>query len=193
MMTDNNPTFRPTGASSPAANLVWLFILALAGLGGSVVIACIAPFVALAVALAGTVRLTVALRAMTAIWLGNQFVGFAFYHYPRTPNTVFWGLAIGAAALLTTAVAAKILKHGTALPILARAALALGLGFIVYGSSLFAAALFLGGIETFSPAIIAQVGFSNLVWFIGLVALNELVAIICKPWLGTIPRMVRAA
>lgn len=193
MMTDNNSIFQPAEESSGAASFVWLFVLALAGLGGSVVIACIAPFVALAVALAGTVRLTVALRAMTGIWLGNQFVGFAFYHYPRTPNTALWGLAIGAAALLATAVAAKVMTHGTALPILARAGLALGLGFIAYESSLFVAALFLGGIETFSPAIIAQVGFSNLVWFIGLVALNELVAMVCKPWLGTIPRLVKAA
>ncbi|MBA3833521.1 MAG: hypothetical protein H0X34_16845 [Chthoniobacterales bacterium] len=93
MMTDNNSTFQPAEESTLAANFLWLFVLALAGLGGSVVIACVAPFVALAVALAGTVRLTVALRAMTGIWLANQFVGFAFYHYPRTPKTVLWGLA----------------------------------------------------------------------------------------------------
>ena len=40
---------------SAAANFVWLGILTLAGLGGSLVISCVTPFVALAVALAGTV------------------------------------------------------------------------------------------------------------------------------------------
>jgi hypothetical protein len=192
-MTGNNSSFHPAEESSSAANLLWLFVLALAGLGGSVVIACVAPFVALAVALAGTVRLTVALRAMIVIWLANQFVGFIFFHFPRTPNTVLWGFAIGGTSLLATVVAATVMKRARALPILARVGLAFGLGFTAYESGLFVAALFLGGVETFSPAIIAQVGFSNLVWFIGLVALNELVAMLCKPWLGVTPRLMKLA
>src|SRR6266404_9117755 len=89
-----------TASPSDAANFMWLVILVLAGLGGSLVISCVTPFVALAVALSGTVRLRVALRAMSAIWMLNQLTGFVFFHFPRTPNTLLLGFAIGAAALL---------------------------------------------------------------------------------------------
>ena len=193
MMTNNDLSLDAAEEPSATASVVWILILTLAGVGGSLVISCVTPFVALAVALAGTVRLAVALRAMTAIWLANQFIGFVFFHFPRTPNTVLWGLAIGVAALSSTVLAAKVIKGATAMPILARAGLALALGFAAYEGGLFVAALFLGGLETFSPAIIAQVGLSNVVWLVGLVALNELVAMLCKPWLGVTPRLLKAA
>ena len=193
MMTNNNLNLDRAEEPSATASFVWISILTLAGVGGSLVISCVTPFVALAVALAGTVRLSVALRAMTVIWLANQFIGFAFFHFPRTPNSVSLGLASGAAALLSVVVAAVVMKRATAVPILARAALALVLGFAAYEAVLFVAALFLGGVETFSPAIIAQLALNNAAWLAGLIALNELVAILCKPWLGAAPRMLKAA
>ena len=107
MISDNDAQQLPT----TTANFLWLAILALAGLGGSLVISCVTPLVALAVALAGTVRLTVALRAMIAIWLTNQFLGFAFLHFPRTSNTFLWGVVIGVAALLSTLVASIALRR----------------------------------------------------------------------------------
>lgn len=177
---------------STAANAVWLVILTLAGLGGSLGISCITPFVALAVALAGTVRLAVALRAMLAIWLLNQLIGFTFLNFPRTPNTFLWGLAIGAAALLSTVAAASLLKRTATFPTITGLSFALLFGYAVYESTLFVAALFLGGVETFAPAIIAQIGFVNVVWFVGLAALNALVAVLLKPWLGPAPRLARA-
>ncbi len=197
MMTHNYSTLDTTraqaGEPTAVANFVWILILTLAGIGGSLVISCIAPFVALAVALAGTVRLAAAVRAMTAIWLANQFIGFVFFHFPRTPNTVLWGLAIGAAALVSTVIAANVMKRATAAPILARIGLAFVLGFAAYEGGLFVAALSLGGVETFSPAIIAQIALSNVIWLIGLVALNELLSVLCKPWLGITPRLLNAA
>lgn len=199
MMTHNRSTktFAATGQRSAEpsgiGNLLWIVILALTGLGGSLVISCVTPFVALAVALAGTVRIGAALRAMTAIWLANQFIGFVFFHFPRTANTVLGGLALGGAALLSTIVAAFILQHAAPQPILARLGLALLLAYAAYEAGLFVAALFLGGVEMFSPTIIAQIGFVNLVWLIGIVALNELVAVICKTWLGIVPRLAKAS
>ena len=189
MITRNNFTHIP----SNAASLVWLVILAVASLGGSLVISCVIPSVALAVALAGTVRLRVALSAMIAIWLTNQLIGFVFLHFPPTLNTVLWGLAIGGAALLSTVVAARAIRHSASLPTLARLGLAFLLAFGGYEASLFVGALFLGGVETFSPMIIAQIGFVNLLWFVGLVALNELVAIVCQSWLGIMPRLAKVS
>jgi hypothetical protein len=194
MTTRNNSSqsFRAAGQPCDFANLVWIVILTLAGIGGSLVISCVTPFVALAVALAGTVRLSVALRAISAIWLANQFVGFAFFHFPRTPNTVLWGLAIGAAALLSTGTASIVIQRAL-FPILPRLVLALLLGYAIYQMTLFAAALFLGGIETFSPMVFAQLGLINLVWLVGLVALNELVAFVCKNWIGVTPRLLQTS
>lgn len=199
MMTRNRSTktFGVTGQRSAepsgAANLTWIVILALTGLGGSFVISCVTPFVALAVALAGTVRIGAALRAMTAIWLMNQFIGFVFLHFPWTPDTVLWGLAIGAATLLSTLVAAFTLQRGAPWPTPARLSLALLLAYAAYEAGLFVAALFLGGVETFFPTIIAQIGFVNLVWFVVLIVLNELVAIVCQSRLGIMPRLAKAS
>ena len=190
MISDNDAQQLPT----TTANFLWLAILALAGLGGSLVISCVTPLVALAVALAGTVRLTVALRAMIAIWLTNQFLGFAFLHFPRTSNTFLWGVVIGVAALLSTLVASIALRRAPSWSTPAR----IGLAFFlpadlqkrVFSSPLFC---ILGGSETFSPAIVTQIGLVNLAWLAGLVALNELLLIACKRWFGAIPRFVKAS
>lgn len=192
MRNSSTQSFAATNQPSDFANFVWIMILTLAGIGGSLVISCVTPFVALAIALAGTVRLRIALRAMTAIWLTNQFIGFVFFHFPRTPNTVVWGFAIGAAALLATVAAAPVIGR-VAIPRAVRLGLALFLGYAVYEMTLLVAALFLGGIETFSAVVIAQLGLVNLVWLAGLVALNELVAVLCKTWLGITPRLLKAS
>jgi hypothetical protein len=178
---------------SGAANFVWIVILTLAGVGGSLVISCVTPMVALAVALAGTVRLAVALRVMTVIWLTNQFVGFAFLHFPWTAFTLRFGVAIGIAALLSTLVASTVLNRAASLPAFARLGLALLLGYLAYEISLFGAALFVGGLSMFSAAIMAQIALSNFVWLAGIVVLNELVAVLCKPWVGVTPRLVNAS
>jgi hypothetical protein len=128
---------------------------------------------------------------MSAIWLTNQFVGFVFFHFPRTMNTVWWGLAIGAAALLS-AVAASIVIKRTRLTLL-RLGFGLLISYSIYQMTLLATALVLGSLETFSPHVIVQLGLINLVWFVGLVALNELVAILCKTWLGVTPRLLQAS
>lgn len=194
MITRNRSTQRldTAGRPSDVANFAWIVILTLAAVGGSFVISCVTPFVALAVALAGTVRLSVALRAMTAIWLTNQFVGFVFFHFPRTPNTVLWGFAIGAAAMLSTVAASIVIKRAV-FPTVIRLGFALLVGYTIYEVALLVTALFLGGIETFSSIVVAHLGLVNLVWFVGLVALNELVAILCKTWLGVMPRLLQAS
>lgn len=194
MITRNRSTqaFDATGQPSDVAKLVWIVILALAGMGGSLVISCVTPFVALAVALVGPLRLRVALRAMTAIWLTNQFIGFAFFHFPRTPNTVLWGFAIGAAAMLSTVAASIVIKRSV-FPTVLGLGFALLVAYAIYEVALLVTALFLGGIETFSLSTIARLGLVNLFWLVGLVVLNELVVVLCKAWLGLMPRLLQAS
>lgn len=182
------------GSAKPSdfANFIWLTTLTLAGVGGSLVIACVTPFVALAVAFAGTFRLAIALRAITVVWLANQLIGFVFFHFPRTANSVGWGLVTGAAALLATLIAATVIRSARPSSILLRLVLAFTFGFAAYEASHFAAALFLGGQETFSLAVIKQLGLINVAWLIGLALLNELISILCKSWIGPMPRLARA-
>ncbi len=194
MIIRNNSTqrFSATGQPSDFANFVWIVILTLAGIGGSLVISCVTPFVALAIALAGTVRLRIALRAMTAIWLLNQLIGFVFFHLPRTPNTALRGLALCVAALLSTVAAATVIKRAV-FAMAVRLGLTLLFGYAAFEVTLLLSALFLGGVETFSPLVIAQIGLVNLLWLAGLVALNELVAVLGKTWLGVTPRLLQAS
>ncbi|SRR6266542_311574 len=196
MITNNDSVearYKRAAEPSGAANLIWLASLVLAALGGSLLISCIMPFVAFAVALAATVRLRLALGAMTVIWLINQLIGFVFYNFPRTTNTVLWGVAIWGAALLTTMIASSVVRRTRELSIFARLVFALVIGFATYQVALCGAALFLGGRETFSLAIVMQLGFMNLAWLIGIGVFNELMSILCKSWIGVMPRLVRAS
>ena len=184
------PRQRPSEPSR-TAYFVWIALLALACVGGSFVLSCVMPFVALAIALAGTVRLGAAVKTMAIIWLTSQFVGFVFLHYPRTSNSVLWGLAIGMAALLSTLVASMAIKRAAFLASMARLVVAFLLSYAVYEIALGVAGLFLGSVDTFSPAIIAQLAFVNFVWLVGLIVLNELVVVVCKIWIGMPPRLAR--
>src|SRR5689334_6105021 len=192
MRLESNENVETANRPSDMADLVWLVILVLTSVAATLVVSCVTPFAALAVALAGTVRLARALRAMTMIWLINQFIGFILFNFPRTLNVALWGLAIGGGALLSTLAAVSAIKHGKSFPMTSRLGLALLLAFAADEAWLYLAAALLGGVETFSPAIIAELGLANLIWFLVMVGLNELGAILCAPRFGKLPRMARA-
>jgi hypothetical protein len=175
------------------ASFTWLMILTLAVIGATLMLSCVTPFAALAVALAGTAGLRASLRIVTIVWLANQIVGFVFFHFPYTVNTFLWGIAIGGAALLASVAASVIMKYalGWAAPL--RVGIALVVGFGVYEMALVAAALFLGGWETFRPAIVAQLAFVNVASLAGMVVLNEVAVALGKPWLGRMPRLVSSS
>src|SRR5262245_51630473 len=63
---------------------------------------CIAPFAALSVAAAMTLPWRQALMTTAGVWLANQAAGFVVLGYPWLPNTLGWGAAIGAGALVGT-------------------------------------------------------------------------------------------
>jgi len=51
-------------------------------------------------------------------------------------------------------------------------------GYGVFEVALLAATPFLGGSGDFTAAIVAQIGFSNVAWLIGLVAVCEIVRLV---------------
>lgn len=187
----NGPAFQIAHPSS-MASLLWMLILTLAAIGATFTLSCVTPFAALAVALAGTIGLRASLRIVTVVWFANQVIGFGFFHFPRTPNTFLWGAAIGGAAIATTIVASVVMKYGSSWATLLRLGIALLLSFAVYEMTLLGAAVLLGGLETFTPAIVAQLALINAVSLVGIAVLNEVAAALCRPWLGRIPRLVRS-
>jgi hypothetical protein len=174
------------------ARRIWIVILTIAVIGATLALSCVTPFAALAVALAGTIGLRVSLRVVTLVCFANQCSGFLFFHFPLTANAFLWGPAIGIAALMTTIVAFLAMKYMalSAPPI--RLGVALFISFTVYEMTLLAAAVFLGGFETFRPAIVAEIGWINAASLVGMIVLNEIVAACLKPAVGTIPRLARA-
>jgi len=174
------------------ASSVWAAILTLAVILGSLALSCVAPLAALAVALTATLGLRASLGVMTLVWLVNQAIGFTLFHFPRTANSFWWGLAIGVAALLVVCVARAIMRGASRLNRWWRLCVTLVAAIVVYELALFEAALILGGRDMFTLPIVSQVALMNVAWLLAIIVLNEIVAALCKPWLGRIPMVLRS-
>ncbi len=135
----------------------------------SFVFACATPFAAFAVVASSLLPLTPALLVTAGAWFVNQAIGFGVLGYPLDLNTVFWGCAIGLAALLS-AVESKLLLHSQRSSSPAALGVALLGAYAAYEVVLFASGLVLGGTEAFKFPIIVRLGILNLLWLIGLVA-----------------------
>lgn len=144
----------------------------------SFVFACATPFAAFAVLAAAMLPLRSALLPVAGAWLINQAIGFGVLHYPVDANTIAWGFAIGAAALVATVMASLMLRalprSGT--PVALAAAL-LG-AYVGYEIALFAVTPFLGGEGAFSLAIVARLGALSALWLVGLAAVAEVARIV---------------
>jgi hypothetical protein len=135
--------------------------------------ACITPFVAFAVAAGYALSTRAAMLTVMAIWLVNQVIGFAVLGYPWTVDTILWGFAVGAAALLAAVLACATLRPG-----LRNNLTAIGAAFVsafgAYEGGLFLVTFALGGQDAFIPAIVGHVALLNLGWTVGLVGTYEI-------------------
>lgn len=198
MITPNRINDEPCDADcqiahpSLMASFTWTMILTLAVIGATFALSCVTPFAALAVALAGTVGLRASLRVIIAVWFANQIIGFGFFHFPHTANTFLTGIAIGVAAIVATIVASVVVKYMSSRSAPLRLGVALFVSFAAYETTLLPAAVFFGDLETFRPAIVAQLGLINAISLGGMVVLNEVLSALCRPWLGRIPRLARS-
>lgn len=187
---------RGTATTANASTLVtrlWPAILAMAAVGGSLALTCVAPFAAFAVATAGTLRLRSALGTMAVIWLANQAVGFGALGYPWTLNTVLWGLAIGAAAGLATLAASGTLHRFRSSEGWLRLPLAFGTAFVVYEMAVMAVSPVLGSGDVFAPALLGRLALIDAAWLGGLVLVHAVLAAWCPPWSGATSRLARVS
>lgn len=148
----------------------WAAILASSTVLGSLALACIFPFAALATLLAATLPLRKAALWMGAAWLGNQLVGYLLLGYPQTANSFAHGAAIGVTALVTLGAAHLVLVQAGRVSALGLIA-AFVAAFVTYEAVLYGFALVLGGAGNFTPAIIALIAKNDALWFAGLGAL----------------------
>jgi hypothetical protein len=161
-----------------AAPLFSFGLLTLACALASFAFACATPFAAFAVMAAEVLPLSSALLVVAAAWVVNQAIGFGALHYPTDANSIGWGIAIGAAALVATIASAFVLRLAQRKGALLALGLALIAAYATYELVLFSATPFLGGEGAFTMPIIARIGALNIVWLIGLVAVSATVRLL---------------
>ena len=156
--------------SATAAVSIWSAVLGTSAVFGSYFFACVFPFAAIATIAAMTLDMRRGLALVGATWGANQIVGFALMNYPQTFETVALGVSLGFGALAAYAVA-RLIAEGQPLVSL-RSLAALVSAFITYQVFIFGGAIAFGGVENFSPTIIAGVAINDAVWFVGLAAIG---------------------
>jgi hypothetical protein len=178
LLTPSSNGSRLAPVESRHAPLFGFALLAVSCALASFALACATPFAAFAVIAAAMLPLRPALLVVTGAWLVNQGIGFGALHYPIDGNTMLWGAALGIAALAATAASSVVLRSlpQSSTPVVL--ALALVCAYGIYELALLAATPFLGGESDFTAAIVAQIGFTNVAWVIGLIAACEIVRLV---------------
>ena len=153
--------------SSSSVQNIWAGVLASSSVLGSLALACIFPFAAIATLLAATLPFRKAAVWMGAVWFANQLVGYLILGYPQTANSFGHGLAMGATAMATLFVAKTVLDMRSD-----RSFVSLGLAFVAafaaYEALLLLAATFLGGVQNFALSIVWMIAQNDILWFAGL-------------------------
>ena len=175
-------------AQSETARFAWPVTLALATVGGSLVAACMMPFVAVTIVTAATMRRSLALTTILAIWATNQVLGFTVLGYPHTGYAFAWGGALGIASILAMLAGAIIMGEQNELSAL-RTFGAFLIGFAVYEAALFGFALVVGGTETFTMAIVGQIFANDALWFAGLSGAYWILTSTAPKLFGPTPRL----
>lgn len=153
--------------SSSSVQNLWAGVLATSSVLGSLALACMFPFAAIATLLAATLPFRKAAVWMGAAWFTNQLIGYLLLGYPQTANSFGHGLAIGVTALATLGVAKAVfsLRGDRSL---VSALLAFAAAFVAFEALLYVAALYLGGVQNFMPSIVWMIAQNDMLWFAGL-------------------------
>lgn len=152
----------------------WPATLAGATILGSLALACVFPFAAIAALAALTLDRRSGIALVGAVWAANQAVGFLLMNFPWDAQAVGHGLAILAATLAGYGVARLV--AGKVEGGVLRSVAALASAFIVYEVLLRGYAQFGGGAENFSAEVVSGVAINDAMWFAGLLVLRWVIA-----------------
>ncbi|MBR0552186.1 hypothetical protein [Stakelama marina] len=161
-------------------DILWPLTLAIFAVAGSMVFACMTPFVA--VATVAAVTMDVRRGALTAMgcWLLNQASGYCLSGYPVDTYSIGWGAALGGGTMLSYLVARRMTGGEGAT--LVRTAIAAVAAYVAYEGALYLVALAFGGLHTFTADIVLGLGLNNAVWLAALLAAHSVLS-------STAPRM----
>ncbi len=148
-----------TGMTRSLAPLALPAVLAATTLSGTVVLACMMPFAAIAAIAALAMPARRGVAAVAACWLGNQVLGFGLMGFPWDGATFAAGLSLLASSLVASA-AARAVRGGPVVTFLA--------AFAAFEASLFAYALPFGDPALFAPEIVGLIALNDGLWFAGL-------------------------
>jgi len=140
---------------------VWALVLVTASVLFSLAFACATPFAALCAVAACTLPRRDAYGVAGLAWAANQVIGFTCLHYPWTANCLGWSAAIGLSVLLCTLTARWVRQRMIHMAPAAAWVLAFLAAFTALEAALAASSLALGGIEDFTPSIVAQIFVMN--------------------------------
>ncbi len=155
-------------ASRTTLSIVALAVLSLLFTLG---FACAVPLAAFAAISAMSFDRRTALLATGAVWLANQAVGFGFMHYPIDGETLAWGGALGAIALLSCEAAGLANRR---IPGVAGAGAAFLAAFVAYEGSLLLIDAGLGLLEHVDFLGTVRIFLINACAFGGLWALKTI-------------------
>ena len=162
---------RKARAGRDGGEMLWFGALTFATLSLSYYFACATPFAALATIAALRMTRGAGLALMAVAWAANQAVGYGLLHYPATPDTILWGIAIGVAAG-GAFIAAQSAAHRLTGD-LSRRAGAFALAFAAFEGGLYLAQFPLGASDdAFSLSVVAYVLVANALALLVLSALE---------------------
>ncbi len=170
---DFGPAEPATAEAGTVRQWVWPVLLVAASAIGSLALACVTPFAALAVVAARTLPPRAALLTVGVIWLANQALGYDMLAYPWSTESVSWGLAIGTAALACTGAAFAAGWLTSAQNTAMGLAAALVAAFGAYELCLCLISFVLGGQEAFASAVVVRLALLNVIWSVMLMAIYE--------------------
>jgi len=164
-----------------ARRWLWILLLTAASVFVTLGMACGTPFAALATLAALHMSRRDGLALIGIAWLADQAVGYGLHGYPRTANSVAWGVILGVGALMALlaaqALADRVRERGAVVAAFAGA-------FVAYQAVLVAATAGLAsGAEAFSLPVVAWVLRVNLLSLGGLLILHRLAV-----WIGLVTR-----
>jgi len=170
-MTLGEMSVVPSHQSVGQRQATWTALIIIGSAGFSLLFACATPFAAL-VTLAGLkMNRREAAAVIGLVWLCNQLIGYGVLGYPRTWESLTWGLAIGLSVYLALGAAtvlspARPVRFAISLPFVG--------AFATYEFGLYLAGFVLPGTDgAFAIAIVRQIFTVNLFALIGLLALYQ--------------------
>ena len=167
-----------------ARRWLWILLLTAASVFVTLGMACATPFAALATLAALHMSRRDGFALIGIAWLADQAVGYGLLGYPRTVNSVAWGVILGVGALMALLAAQALADRVRERGAVVAAEAAFEGPFVAYQAVLVAATAGLAsGAEAFSLPVVAWVLRVNLLSLVSLLILYRLAV-----WIGLVTR-----